>query len=71
MSELQDECDLQDMSKRDRKQLELETEKLNSRLENARANNTVLQLTLDETKTQCERFVILKKILLLKYLFIL
>uniref|UniRef100_A0A1B6E8N5 EF-hand domain-containing protein n=1 Tax=Clastoptera arizonana TaxID=38151 RepID=A0A1B6E8N5_9HEMI len=59
VSELQDECDLQDLSKRDRKQLELENEKLNSRLENVRANNTVLQLTLDETKTQCERLSLL------------
>lgn len=57
VSELQEECDLQELSKHDRKQLEIETERLSSRLEHARAQNTVLQLTLEETKNHCERSV--------------
>ena len=57
VSELQEECDLQELSKHDRRQLEFETERLSSRLEHARAHNTVLQLTLEETKNHCERSV--------------
>lgn len=38
------------------KQFEIETERLNSRLEHARANNAVLALTLHESKAQCDRY---------------
>lgn len=57
--EFQEECDLQELSKHNRKQLEFETERLGSRLEHARAQNTVLQLTLEETKNHCERLSLL------------
>lgn len=39
------------------KQFEVESERLNSRLEHARANNAVLALTLHESKAQCDRQV--------------
>lgn len=57
VSELQEECDQQELGRRDRRQLELEAERLSARLEHARSQVTVLQLTLDETKSQCERLV--------------
>lgn len=58
VSDLQEESDLQELSRGDvlsRKQHELETERLNSRLEHVRAQNTVLSLTLEECKAQCDR----------------
>ncbi|XP_043480973.1 colorectal mutant cancer protein [Leptopilina heterotoma] len=41
------------------KQFEVESERLNSRLEHARANNAVLALTLHESKAQCDRLSLL------------
>ncbi|XP_069679820.1 colorectal mutant cancer protein isoform X2 [Periplaneta americana] len=60
VSELQ-EADLQELSRSEavRKQYEVETERLTSRLEHARAQNAVLALTLDESKTQCDRLSLL------------
>lgn len=60
VSELQEESDLQELSRGDvlsKKQLELETERLTSRLEHVRAQNTVLALTLEECKAQCNKWV--------------
>ncbi|XP_023711663.1 colorectal mutant cancer protein isoform X4 [Cryptotermes secundus] len=60
VSELQ-EADLQELSRSEavRRQYEIETERLTSRLEHARAQNAVLALTLDESKTQCDRLSLL------------
>ncbi|KDR23021.1 hypothetical protein L798_02176, partial [Zootermopsis nevadensis] len=60
VSELQ-EADLQELSRSEavRRQYEVETERLTSRLEHARAQNAVLALTLDESKTQCDRLSLL------------
>ncbi|KAG8290849.1 hypothetical protein J6590_074099 [Homalodisca vitripennis] len=59
VSELQEECDQQELSLRDRRQLELETERLSARLEHSRSQVNVLQLTLDESKSHCERLCLL------------
>lgn len=55
VSELQEECDLQELSTQDRRHLELELERLTARLEHSRSQTNVLQLSLDETKATCER----------------
>ncbi|XP_066248509.1 colorectal mutant cancer protein isoform X1 [Euwallacea similis] len=39
--------------------LELETRKINAKLEHARSQNTVLALTLNETKAHCDRLALL------------
>lgn len=62
VSDMQEESDLQELSRGDvfsRKQHELETERLNGRLEHVRAQNTVLALTLEECKAQCDRLSLL------------
>ncbi|GFG35636.1 hypothetical protein Cfor_02558 [Coptotermes formosanus] len=60
VSELQ-EADLQELSRSEavRRQYEVETERLTSRLEHTRAQNAVLALTLDESKTHCDRLSLL------------
>ncbi|XP_054258017.1 colorectal mutant cancer protein-like [Macrosteles quadrilineatus] len=55
VSELQS-CDLQEW---DRHQLEQETKRLSARLEHSRSQANVLQLTLDEAKSHCERLYLL------------
>lgn len=58
VSDLQEESNLQEFNRGDmlsRKQLELETERLNCRLEHVRAQNTVLALNLEECKAQCDK----------------
>ncbi|RZF48714.1 hypothetical protein LSTR_LSTR011344 [Laodelphax striatellus] len=54
VSGLQEQCDLLEMGT-DLRKFEIETEKLTSRLEHTRALNTLLQITLEETKSHCER----------------
>jgi hypothetical protein len=60
VSELQ-EADLQELSRSEavRRQYEVETERLTSRLEHTRAQNAVLALTLEESKTHCDRLSLL------------
>lgn len=54
VSDLLEQSNLQELNG---KQFEVETERLNSRLEHARANNALLALTLDESKAQCDRYL--------------
>lgn len=54
VSDLLEQSNLQELNGSE-KQFEVETERLNSRLEHARANNAVLALTLHESKAQCDR----------------
>lgn len=54
VSDLLEQSNLQELNGSER-QFEVETERLNSRLEHARANNAVLALTLQESKAQCDR----------------
>lgn len=56
VSDLLEQSNLQELNGSE-KQFEVETERLNSRLEHARANNAVLALTLHESKAQCDRYV--------------
>lgn len=60
VSELQ-EADLQELTRSEavRRQFEIETERLNSRVEHLRAQNAVLALTLEDSKTQCDRICLL------------
>ncbi|XP_049785034.1 colorectal mutant cancer protein isoform X1 [Schistocerca cancellata] len=61
VSELQ-EADLQELTHGEaavRRQFEVETERLNSRVEHLRAQNTVLALTLEDSKSQCDRLSLL------------
>lgn len=55
VSDLLEQSNIQELNG---KQFEVETERLNSRLEHARANNALLALTLDESKAQCDRYVL-------------
>jgi len=55
VSDLLEQSNLQELNGSE-KQFEVETERLNSRLEHARANNAVLALTLHESKAQCDRY---------------
>ena len=55
VSDLLEHSNLQELNGSE-KQFEVETERLNSRLEHARANNAVLALTLHESKAQCDRY---------------
>lgn len=57
VSDLLEQSNLQELNGSE-KQFEVETERLNSRLEHARANNAVLALTLHESKAQCDRYVL-------------
>ena len=56
VSDLLEQSNLQELNGSE-KQFEVETERLNSRLEHARASNAVLALTLQESKAQCDRQV--------------
>lgn len=56
VSDLLEQSNLQELNGSE-KQFEVETERLNSRLEHARANNAVLALTLHESKAQCDRYI--------------
>lgn len=47
------QCDVQS----EKQAMEVELRRLNAKLENARSQNTVLALTLTETKAHCDRFV--------------
>ncbi|XP_063979166.1 colorectal mutant cancer protein isoform X1 [Diachasmimorpha longicaudata] len=58
VSDLLDHSNLHELNGSE-KQFEVETERLNSRLEHARANNAVLALTLHESKAQCDRLSLL------------
>ncbi|XP_046432887.1 colorectal mutant cancer protein isoform X2 [Neodiprion fabricii] len=58
VSDLMEQSNLQELNGSE-KQFEVETERLNSRLEHARANNAVLALTLHESKAQCDRLSLL------------
>ncbi|XP_043524545.1 colorectal mutant cancer protein isoform X3 [Frieseomelitta varia] len=58
VSDLLEHSNLQELNGSE-KQFEVETERLNSRLEHARANNAVLALTLHESKAQCDRLSLL------------
>ncbi|KAM0725925.1 Colorectal mutant cancer protein [Formica fusca] len=58
VSDLLEQSNLQELNGSE-KQFEVETERLNSRLEHARANNAVLALTLHESKAQCDRLSLL------------
>ncbi|XP_053996189.1 colorectal mutant cancer protein [Hylaeus anthracinus] len=58
VSDLLEHSNLQELNGSER-QFEVETERLNSRLEHARANNAVLALTLHESKAQCDRLSLL------------
>ncbi|XP_034948586.1 LOW QUALITY PROTEIN: colorectal mutant cancer protein [Chelonus insularis] len=58
VSDLLEQSNIQELNGSE-KQFEVETERLNSRLEHARANNTVLALTLHESKAQCDRLSLL------------
>ncbi|KAG9428298.1 Colorectal mutant cancer protein [Apis mellifera carnica] len=54
VSDLLEHSNIQELNGSE-KQFEVETERLNSRLEHARTNNAVLALTLHESKAQCDR----------------
>lgn len=56
VSDLMEQSNLQELNGSE-KQFEVETERLNSRLEHSRANNAVLALTLQESKAQCDKSV--------------
>lgn len=56
VSDLLEHSNIQELNGSE-KQFEVETERLNSRLEHARANNAVLALTLHESKAQCDRYL--------------
>ncbi|XP_033219789.1 colorectal mutant cancer protein isoform X4 [Belonocnema kinseyi] len=58
VSDLLEHSNIQELNGSE-KQFEVETERLNSRLEHARANNAVLALTLHESKAQCDRLSLL------------
>lgn len=60
VSDLLEHSNLQELNGSE-KQFEVETERLNSRLEHARANNAVLALTLHESKAQCDRYFALEQ----------
>uniref|UniRef100_A0A8D9B894 Colorectal mutant cancer protein n=1 Tax=Cacopsylla melanoneura TaxID=428564 RepID=A0A8D9B894_9HEMI len=54
VSNLRDQCSLHD-----RKHMEIETEKLNARLEHVKIQNSLLELNVEELKTHCERLTTL------------
>lgn len=56
VSDLLEHSNIQELNGSE-KQFEVETERLNSRLEHARTNNAVLALTLHESKAQCDRYI--------------
>ncbi|XP_043268351.1 colorectal mutant cancer protein [Venturia canescens] len=58
VSDLMEQSNLQELNGSE-KQFEVETERLNSRLEHSRANNAVLALTLQESKAQCDKLCLL------------
>ncbi|XP_057320463.1 colorectal mutant cancer protein [Microplitis mediator] len=58
VSDLLEQSNIQELNGSE-EQFEVETERLNSRLEHARANNAVLALTLHESKAQCDRLSLL------------
>ncbi|XP_048513861.1 colorectal mutant cancer protein isoform X3 [Athalia rosae] len=58
VSDLMEQSNLQELNGSEQ-QFEVETERLNSRLEHAKANNAVLALTLHESKAQCDRLSLL------------
>ncbi|XP_044580956.1 colorectal mutant cancer protein [Cotesia glomerata] len=58
VSDLLEQSNIQELNGSE-EQFEVETERLKSRLEHARANNAVLALTLHESKAQCDRLSLL------------
>lgn len=49
------QCDIQ----AEKQGLDIEIRKINAKLENSRSQNSVLALTLSETKAHCDRFVLI------------
>lgn len=54
VSNLLEQSNIQELNGSEQ-QFEVETERLNSKLEHSRANNAVLALTLHESKAQCDK----------------
>ncbi|XP_044010602.1 colorectal mutant cancer protein isoform X2 [Aphidius gifuensis] len=58
VSDLLEQSNIQELNGSEQ-QFEIETERLNSKLEHSRANNAVLALTLHESKAQCDKLSLL------------
>ncbi|XP_065215987.1 colorectal mutant cancer protein-like isoform X2 [Planococcus citri] len=59
VSGVQAECNIQELCRQDKKHLEIEAERLHSKLEHLRAQNNTLQITLHDSKENCERMYLL------------
>jgi hypothetical protein len=55
VSNVRDQCTIQELPHADRKQMEIETEKLNAKLEHVKIQNSLLEMNANEMKTHCER----------------
>lgn len=55
MAGVQAECNFQELSRQDKKHLEIEVERLTSKMENLRVQNNTLQISMHETRENCER----------------
>lgn len=56
VSSVQSECNIEELYRKDKKHLEIEIERLHSKLEHLKAQNNTLQISLRETKENCERY---------------
>ncbi|KAI5706184.1 hypothetical protein M8J75_005634 [Diaphorina citri] len=59
VSNVRDQCTIQELPHADRKQMEIETEKLNAKLEHVKIQNSLLEMNANEMKTHCERLTVL------------
>ncbi|KAK7574449.1 hypothetical protein V9T40_011640 [Parthenolecanium corni] len=59
VSGVQAECNIQELCRQDQKHLEIEAERLHSKLEHLKAQNNTLQISMHETREHCERMYIL------------
>ncbi|XKL68865.1 hypothetical protein PGB90_006634 [Kerria lacca] len=59
VSSVQSECNIEELYRKDKKHLEIEIERLHSKLEHLKAQNNTLQISLRETKENCERMYLL------------
>lgn len=59
VSGVQAECNIQELCRQDKKHLEIEAERLHSKLDHLRAQNNTLQISMHEARENCERMYIL------------
>lgn len=56
VSGVQAECNIQELCRQDKKHLEIEAERLHSKLDHLRAQNNTLQISMHEARENCERY---------------